>query len=671
MLQFREYARLLPVLVIFAYSHRLPAQGTHTDSLAGALLLAKHDSTRTMLMFELGREYWFNRNVSAGAAFLKKSVALAEISGHSRHQADAYNLLANIYMKQELFDSAFICLQKALDQRNKKYFPLICETYSKLHYQLGDYQSSLQYALQSVDAYEKSNDPAFRIQAVFAYLMVGDVFNRLGQDDRAFDYYSKAYRQARTQGTNWYIKGPIQKIAAYYLAKNEWDKARHLYDTILAIDKDAPSVEPVMHSFEGLGNISIREHNYPKAIAYYHRALQYARHRNLSINIGNFYTRLGAAFLEFNQNDSAAYYLRLAIAESGRSRSYVNLSEAYYHLSVLQQRQKRYPEALVSFRLHKDYNDSTLSIEKIRSVNNLEVLYRTRQKENEILRLQQAQQEHDFAIRKRNIYVGIGIGLVAAMGVILLLLRRNYRHQQHLQEEKVSEMERRQEVVSLQAMIHGQEAERTRVARDLHDGLGGLFSTVKMYFSTLEHENEALKANDLFRKGYALVDNASVEIRRIAHNMMPEVLTKMGLVNAVKDLSDHTSAGRFLKVSLEVHGMNQRLGTGVEIMLYRIIQELLNNILKHARATEAIIQFIKDGNRLSVVVEDNGQGFDTLSTDKQIHTGLAVIKSRVSYLNGKLTIDSQKGVGTTVMMDFCIDEISNNHHLLTGNNGLL
>jgi two-component system, NarL family, sensor kinase len=224
------------------------------------------------------------------------------------------------------------------------------------------------------------------------------------------------------------------------------------------------------------------------------------------------------------------------------------------------------------------------------------------------------------------------------------------------QQEQIKFLERQQQVVSLQSMVNGQETERTRIAKDLHDGLGGLFSTVKMHFSTLHHEQKQLQTDPLFSKSYDLINTASEEVRRIAHNMMPEVLLKMGVVQATQELCNSISAGKLLKVAMQSYGMEKRLNASTEIMLYRIIQELLNNIIKHADATEAIVQFNREGNCLSVTVEDNGRGFSMNEGDEKITAGLSSVKSRVQYLNGQLSIDSQTEIGTTVLMSFLIDD---------------
>ncbi len=246
---------------------------------------------------------------------------------------------------------------------------------------------------------------------------------------------------------------------------------------------------------------------------------------------------------------------------------------------------------------------------------------------------------------------------------ILYLLRRNFQHKQKLSqqqsvllEEKIKTIEKEQQISSLQSMINGQETERTRIAKDLHDGLGGIFSTVKMHFSTLRQNTPVITENPLYKKTLDLINNASDELRKVAHNMMPEVLMKVGLAEALQDFCNNISSGKLLKITLQTFGMEKRLGSATEIMLYRIIQELINNIIKHADATEALIQINREGNRLSLVIEDNGKGFDTKEAEEKRSMGIATVKSRVDYLNGRLTIDSRKDIGTTVMIDLLINE---------------
>ena len=224
--------------------------------------------------------------------------------------------------------------------------------------------------------------------------------------------------------------------------------------------------------------------------------------------------------------------------------------------------------------------------------------------------------------------------------------------QQLLQEKKIGGLEQQQKMVALQNLVAGQEAERRRVARDLHDGLGGLFATVKMHLSALRHMHTTLRDDELFNKSYALVNSATDELRRIAHNMMPETLVKLGLVQALKDFCDSINARGFLIISFQAYGMEERLPVETEIIIFRIIQELVTNILKHARATAAIVQLNRDGPNLYVVVEDSGAGFDVSGVALKPHAGLDNIKTRISYLNGVIGIDSKPGAGTTITMEF-------------------
>lgn len=158
----------------------------------------------------------------------------------------------------------------------------------------------------------------------------------------------------------------------------------------------------------------------------------------------------------------------------------------------------------------------------------------------------------------------------------------------------------------------------------------------------------------VFERSLDMLDTSIRELRRVAHNMMPEMLTKFGLDEAVREYCNTVNATKLLSVKYQSHGMTTRLDKSSEIIIYRIIQELLNNIMKHAAATEAMVQLIKEDNRFSIVVEDNGKGFDTTLLKTIKGAGLTSIQSRVDYLKGQLDIHSEQDKGTLVNIEFNI-----------------
>lgn len=156
----------------------------------------------------------------------------------------------------------------------------------------------------------------------------------------------------------------------------------------------------------------------------------------------------------------------------------------------------------------------------------------------------------------------------------------------------------------------------------------------------------------VFERSLDMLDTSIKELRRVAHNMMPEMLTKFGLNEAVKEYCTMVNGTKLLAVKYQSVGMENRLFTATEIIMYRIVQELLNNILKHAGASEAFVQLVRQDNRLNIVVEDNGKGFDTALLDNNTGAGWTNIRSRVEYLKGQLDIHSGQGKGTLVNIEF-------------------
>jgi signal transduction histidine kinase len=198
-------------------------------------------------------------------------------------------------------------------------------------------------------------------------------------------------------------------------------------------------------------------------------------------------------------------------------------------------------------------------------------------------------------------------------------------------------------------MISGQDVERKRIAQDLHDGLGALLSTVQMHFSSIENEIKRIHRLDIYDTANKLLDEACQEVRKISHNMMPGTLLKFGLVPAIQDICDKIQNTNQIKIEFNTMNVDDmRLEEHVEITIFRLIQEGLNNIVKHAGATDVIIQLLKDDNELHLVIEDNGIGFDVDTAWENGGMGVRNLESRIQYLNGKLEIRSYIGEGTTL-----------------------
>lgn len=207
-------------------------------------------------------------------------------------------------------------------------------------------------------------------------------------------------------------------------------------------------------------------------------------------------------------------------------------------------------------------------------------------------------------------------------------------------------------------MVEGQESERHRIARDLHDRLGATLSIVKMHFKSVEESIEVLKEKNVkqYKEANDLLDEACDQVRQIAHDMASGVLIKFGLVAALEALKETVETAGQLKMNLIDIGLEERLSYEYEINIYRILQELLTNTLKHAQATEMNLQLFRKDNSLSIVVEDDGAGFDPEKSVEFKGMGLKNIESRVYKFDGEISIDSGKGAGTTVTIDLPLNK---------------
>ncbi len=369
------------------------------------------------------------------------------------------------------------------------------------------------------------------------------------------------------------------------------------------------------------------------------------------------------------------------------------LGDYYYHYSRYKQAENVYKKALdlaksanymdyckqFSFRLYEcsnyggqfrkaseyllsyvSYNDTLNQIKNsesfIRQINRFE------QKEIQTEKIDLEKNKRLFELKSRrsnftlySLLFSIGAILLAGFFVILFYQQKLETNQiihnqtEQINKQKIKELENDLQLQSLQAMIDGQESERERIAKDLHDSLGGVLSTIKLRFDKLAHEQK-IDDKDSFAKLYTLIDAACDEVRYISNDLKPGSLEKLGLIEAIKDMLNRYNLENGPEIIFQYYGFENggQIDSNIALNIFRIIQELVNNSIKHANCKEIFVQMQKKGNEMSISVEDDGKGFDASIVKKGM--GLENIRSRVNYLKGELNIESSENQGTIFLV---------------------
>ncbi len=403
--------------------------------------------------------------------------------------------------------------------------------------------------------------------------------------------------------------------AIYY-----FKKAKEKYLKVSSVDKN----EKLFGIYNNLGVV----HNYnnqPKiALDYFYQAKKYKIPKNSFLKKSYFYQAIGETHENLKVYDSAYFYA------------------------------KKDKEALKQF---KEYEIAF-------KVNEFEAKYETEKKEKKIIQLLNKNLKSEAKrVRNKNLLIG-SLLLLFFGGITAFLMNKNTRKKQHIAEQqreieiqKTEKLLKDQELTAIDAMINGQEKERQRLANDLHDNLGSTLVTVKLHFDHLKNNHNNPKVEnieELYSKTNNLLDEAYQKVRTIAHEKNSGVMANQGLLPAIKKLANKVSAGNELYIEVQDYGLEERLDNTLEISIFRMIQELITNIIKHAKATEVSISLTNHDSLLNIIIEDNGKGFDAKILPEKDGMGLKSIEKRIEHLEGVFEIDSTIGKGTNIIINIPI-----------------
>ncbi len=659
------------ILLVFIFStSQIEAQLSTQDSLQQMLNQKDLDPGKKVIVLgQLAAHYYFGDNINKGDRLLNEALQLADTLVDKQYlartlaiQAMQLRIQGKTKASQEAMQASLKTLESTENQGVKGYV-----WYAKgwIEEREGSSEIALESFLEALKFYEGLTLNPVDLRTKSA------IYQELYSIYGSWRDYPEMKKYARLSLDNAQLSQNKDAIssALYALAYSFEEHYRN-----------APKQGQLLDS---------AEHYYKKSISSFIQNQDQISSRNQlpfnAIGLANLYSE----FFEITYKDSAQIYLDIALDEGLKTKQYTVVAGVYGIMNEYAQRENRWNDAEKYLLLSASYiqkeempNIETLSTimqslsavyeqkgnhklalkyfkeylklfetrfnnEKMAIGKELEIKYESELKEQKLQLL-----EEQVAHRKKlsMIYILLAIMIFIALMFLGLAYRQRikaYNHQSHIHKMELEHISQEHKISLLSAMIDGQENERARIARDLHDGLGGLLSGIKIMLSGSKEQvsttNQQLLASNVIQR----IDQAVDELRRIARNMMPEILLKYGLVEALKDYC-HSLKRSGISITFQSYNYKNELTENKQLVIYRIAQELINNAIKYSEANHILIEIRQEGKELSLLVEDDGKGFDTRQLDKQHGAGLNNVKTRTVLLNGEVSIESLKGTGTTV-----------------------
>jgi signal transduction histidine kinase len=550
-------------------------------------------------------------------------------------------LISNIYK-----DSCIYIATKNND------YKVLGELYKMLgvhSYLNGSYEDAYKNYTLSITSYEKGKDS---LGMATTYLELGNFYKKKNQLNEAKKYYEEALVIAIKKKDKILEANSYNNLGLYYESFKSMDTAKRFYEKSLETYQSVNNDIGISYSLEYLAGVYKDKKDFTNALDYLKKSLAYrqkANNKNAQsislVNIGELYfaqNKYSEAINYFNQTIELAKEIKykdlLAYAYQMQSQSYKNIND-YKNAYLFQD-----SAIMLQDELSEEINSKQLK--------EIQTKYETENKEK-LLQIKDLElTKKNLKLTRNNIIIFSLIILFLLSAITFYLLYNRYKLKQKtiLNEQLLKEQD-----AKAKAVIEAEENERQRIGKDLHDGIGQLLSAVKLNFSGIESNLIKNNSNDIYLLSNAkkLVDESVTEVRNISHNMMPSVLLQYGLVVAIEDFTSKINNSNLLKINFSHTGFeNKKLISSLEIVLYRVVQELVNNAIKHAQASKMDIQLLLFDQELTLMLEDNGKGFDYEQTVLSKNgIGLKNIISRINYINGMINFDSSKGNGTTITIE--------------------
>jgi signal transduction histidine kinase/uncharacterized protein HemY len=608
------------------------------DSLKQALEKVPADTSRVNILNEIGGRMILKGDYSEARGYLSQSRSLSETLGFKKGLSKALNYIGTIYQRQNDHPGAL------------KYYNEALNILEELHDQAGvaDLKSNIGIVYSDQGDYEKALREymdSYRIRETirdtFGYasseINIGNIFFLQNDYAKSREYYLKSLKTMELLDRKYEEALLLNNIGLIYSAQKDYPRSLDYFFKSLQVTTEIGDKEGIANAYSVIGEVYAKQKFYAKSLDYYRKAVEIMAKLGNKRFLAETYGLMGIAYDSLNDSQRAMDYFSKELSIAREIGNKKNMSEGYLNLSNQYKKSDDYKNAYNNYLLYSAVKDSMFNETNSKLISEMEAKYKNEKNQKEITQLTNENELKQLRINSdRNKIIAFIFGiLLLLIAAILLYQRAQIRSRQKLNAEILKQRELR-----TKAIIDAQEGEQIRIAKDLHDGVGQLLTGLKLSWQNITGQLNPSDAliSEKIRSSGKILDEAATEVRNISHQMMPRTLSEAGLVAAIEGMLNSSLRYSGIHYDFEHSNIAGRFSREIELTIFRVTQELVNNILKHSGANTITIQLFRNKNQLVLLVEDNGKGFkfDEL---KVKGLGLMNIITRVKLINGEVNYE--------------------------------
>jgi signal transduction histidine kinase len=628
------FCLLIPLTPITGFS------GNRVENIANA----KADTNKVKILSDLCWDYRF-KSADSALIFGQQALQLASQLNYQRGIAQAYNDMAIILIDKANFRSATNYLNEAMKIRQQMNDSLgIAALYNKLGI-IAQKQGRLKDALQDqIDALKIYQDLKLEKYIGYSLNNIAIIHQNLENHEKALEYHEKALEYRIKLKDHEGEAASYGNMANLFAHMHDTVQAINYYEKALALSRELNKEELVCANLSNIANIYMGRKKFDQALRLFNESLRIKEKLGDLKGISSTLSRIGTVYTETRRFKEAAASLNRSLKLAQNAVVPEEELSALLGLAKLKALTHQNDSSFILMRQYIALKDSVYDTRLKQQIMDVQTQYETDKLEQDLYLVKKDKEVTEIKLqqRKTEIWLLIFVILLISGSGIFLFYRHQQRQKAVANAERIKEQEAR-----ISAVFQAQEEERRRIAKELHDGIGQTISAIKMNYQSLSGKAIEKELAPDFEKIGKMLENAGAEVRNISHQMLPKELEQFGLIPAVEGMLSQNLENAPLKYEFEHSGFTERIGNQIELAIFRILQELINNAMKHSKANLLTVQLVKLKSHVVLNVSDNGIGFD-VEVQKRSGIGLLNIASRTDAIKGHLHYESAPGKGTTV-----------------------